>query len=208
MTLTFATAGFAISGGGTFCGYLLPRVFWGVFMPSFAVGSGLLPFSVSQTANSKTIQNPKFNGRKHFFQRIPFMKSGKQSVDVNARFFRPLPCSQRNAVVCNSDVGFSIVRLFFTGRPSAIFWTIRAVVIDPVKRCSRRSFAHVFNKICKRRPSFANVDASRTIPVVSGAFGVVTTLLNGLPNSVQIGLRLTMTALHDASVLQWSEKVK
>jgi hypothetical protein len=29
-----------------------------------------------------------------------------------------------------------------------------------------------------------------------------------LPNSVQIGLRLTMTALHDASVLQWSKKVK
>jgi hypothetical protein len=177
-------------------------------MPSFAMGFGLLPFSISQTTYRKAIQNPKFPIKKHSVQRISFVESGQQSVDVDAGFFRPLPRSQRNAIVCNSDIGFSVVRLFFTGRPSAIFWAIRTVVINPIKRCSRRSFAHVLNKICKRRPSFANVNSSRTVPFVSGAFGVVATLLNGLPNSVQIGLRLTMTALHDASVLQWSEKVK
>lgn len=208
MTLTFATTSLAIPRGSSLCGYLSPRVFGRVFMPALAMRFSLLPFGVCQSANSKTVQNAKFVNRKHFVQRIPFMKSGKQSVDMNTRSLRPLLSRQGNAVVCDSDIHLSVVRLFFSRRPSAIFRAIRAVVINPIKRCAKRSFAHIFNKISKQRPAFAHANTSRPMPVISGVFGVRTTLLNGLPNSVQIGLRLTMTALHDASVLQWSEKVK
>ena len=204
----FATASLAIPRGSSLRGYLSSRVFGRVFVSSLAMRFSLLPFGVCQPTNSKAVQNAKLVSRKHFVQRISFMKSGKQSVDMNARSLRPLLSRQGNAVICDSDIHLSVVRLFFSCRPSAIFRAIRAVVINPIKRCAKRSFAHIFNKISKRRPAFAHANTSRPIPAIGGIFGVVTTLLYGLPNSVQIGLRLTMTALHDASVLQWSEKVK
>lgn len=208
MTLTFATTSFAIPRGSPFCGNLLPRVFGGVFMPSFTMCSGLLSFSICQPANRKAVQNAKHFGGQHFFNWVALVKPSEQSVDMYAKALRPLPSSQRYAVFGDSDVNFSIVRLLFAGRPSAIFRAVRPVIIDAIKSSSGWSLAHVSNKIRKRHPSFANVNASSPISFIRRVFRIRTTLFGGLPYGVQIGLGSAMTTLHGASVLQWSRKIK
>ena len=204
----FTATGFAIPRGSSLCGNLLPRVFGGVFMPSFAMGSGLLPFSVCQPANRKAVQHTKHLRGQHFFNGITLVEPSKQSVDVNAKAFRPLTGGQRYAVFGNSDIGFSVVGLFFARRPSAVFRAVRAVVINTIKSGSGWSFTHIRNKIRKRHPSFANINASSPISFICRVFRIRTTLFGGLPCGVQVGLGSAMTTLHDASVLQWSRKVK
>lgn len=200
--------GFAIPRGSSLCGNLLPRVFRGVFMPSFAMGSGLLTFGVCQPADRKAVQHTKHLGGQHFFNRVTLVEPPEQGVDVDAKTLRPLTGSQRYAVFGNSDVSLSVVRLFFAGRPSAIFRAVRAVVINAIKSGFGRSFTHIRNKIRKRHPSFANINASSPISSICRVFRIRTTLFGGLPHGVQIGLGSAMTTLHGASVLQWSRKVK
>jgi len=205
---SFTATGFAIPRGSTFCGNLLPRVFGGVFMPSFTMGSGLLPFSVCQPADRKAVQHAKHLGGQHFLNRVALVEPSKQSVDVDAKTLRPLLGSQRYTVFGNSDIHFSVVRLFFAGRPSAVFRAVRPVVINAIKSGSGWSFTHIRNKIRKRHPSFANINASSPISFICRVFRIGTTLFGGLPYGVQIGLGSAMITLHGASVLQWSRKVK
>jgi len=205
---TFAATGFAVSGGGAFRRNLMPGVFGDVFMPSFTMGSGLLPFGVSKTANGKTIQHAELFLGQHFFNRMPFVKTGQNCVDMNAKTFRPLPSRQCHVIFGDSDVRFPIVGLLFARCPTAIFWAIRPIVINAIKRCAEWPFAHISNKIRERHPPFTNVNASSPISFICRVFRIKTTLFSRLPYSVQIGLGLAMTTLHGVSVLQWSEKVK
>ena len=205
---TFTATGFAIPRGSSLCGNLSSSVFGDVFMPSFTMGSGLLPLGVCQPANRKAVQHTKHFGGQHFFNGIALVKPSKQSVDVDAKALRPLTGGQRYAVFGNSDVSLSVVRLFFAGRPSAIFRAVRAVVINAIKSGSGWSFTHIRNKIRKRHPSFANINASSPISFICRVFRIRTTLFGGLPYGVQVGLGSAMTTLHGASVLQWSRKVK
>lgn len=64
----------------------------------------------------------------------------------------------------------AIICLLFGGRPSAILWSIRAVVVDTVKRHPARRMPHVGEEIGELKPSLANGDAS---PAVTGVGGVI-----------------------------------
>ena len=180
---TLAPASFAISGWRPFCGKLRPCVFGRVFMPSLAMRFGLLSSSVCLSSQRQTRKIKHFGLRKHFFNWQSFVISQKKCIDVNAKSLRPLHCGQRYSVMCDANINESVVSLFLAGRPSAIFWTIRAIIVDTVKCSAFRLFAHISDKVPKalrvwliRQPSITNLNTTTTIAVILGVVFVVAPL--------------------------------
>lgn len=205
---TLAPASFAISGWRPFCGKLRPCVFGRVFMPSLAMRFGLLSSSVCLSSQRQTRKIKHFGLRKHFFNWQSFVISQKKCIDVNAKSLRPLHCGQRYSVMCDANINESVVSLFLAGRPSAIFWTIRAIIVDTVKRIAQRPITNVSQKVFKNVPPLAYINAAPSITRERSVFGVVASLFNCLPQNINRSFGFAMCAVHAANVIQWSEKVK
>lgn len=208
ITSSFSSALFAIPRRRSFCGKLFACVLGGVFMPSFAMCLGLLPPSICLPSQRQTRKIKHLGLEKHFFDWQLFVIPTKKCVDVNAKSFRPLHRSQRYSVMRNANINESVVRLFFSGRPSTILWAIRAVIVDTVKRITQRAIANVGQKVFKNVPSFAYINAAPSITGKRNVFGVVASLFDCLPQTINASSGLTMCAVHAANVIQWSEKVK
>ena len=206
--LTFAPTSLAISRRRPLSGYLLPGVFKRVFVAAFAMSSGLLSFRIGCAAQQQTRKVQHFGLRKYLFGWQPFVVSLKQRVDMDSQSLRPLHCSQRQSVMCDANINFSIVRLFFSSCPAAIFRTVRPVVVNTIQCIAGHPFAHISQKIIKIVPSLAQVNTALSIPIKSGIVWVIAPLFYGLPQNVNGSLRFAMTTFHAANVIQWSEKVK
>lgn len=205
---TFAPTLFAISGWRPFCGKLRSCVFGRVFMPSLAMRFGLLPSSVCLSSQRQTGKIKHFDLRKHFFNRQSFAISQKKCIDVDAKPLRPLHCGQRHSVMRDANINESVVSLFLAGRPSAIFWAIRAIIIDTVKRISQRPIANVSQKVFENVPPLTYINAAPSITRERSVFGVVASLFDCLPQNINGSFGFAMCAVHEANVIQWSEKVK
>lgn len=206
--LAFATTSLAVSRRRPFRGYLLSSIFRRVFMASFAMSFGLLPTGIGFSAQHQSRKIAHQCLRQNFFGRPSRVISAKQRVDMNVQTLRPLHSGQRQSVVCNANVYLSVIRLLFSSRPTAVFWAIRAVVVNAIQRVSKRRLAYVSQKIFKIVPSFAQINASLSIPIKSSVFWVIAPLFYGLPQNVNGSLRFAMTTFHAVNVIQWSSKVK
>lgn len=74
--------------------------------------------------------------------------------------------------------------LFFHCRPSAVLRTVALVVVDAVNSLSVRTATHVFEKVFKGAPVFANRNAATAIVFVVAMLWVSAALVNPGPNVV------------------------
>ena len=90
----------------------------------------------------------------------------------------------------------TIAGLFSSGRPSAILWRIRAVVVDAIKRVLLRwSATNVYEKrLVGLSPPIAHHNSAPAIPCEAAVTGVVASGLHSLPNLI-LGRGLAERAL-------------
>lgn len=80
----------------------------------------------------------------------------------------------------------TICSLLFVRCPSAIFWAVWSVVIDPIQRESNRTISHIRKEILERiNPSFTNHDSPTTVSVPVLRSAIATAVLNSVPRIVR-----------------------
>ena len=96
--------------------------------------------------------------------------------------------------VCVVDnVVSPIVGLLFIRGPSAIFRTVRAVVVFAIKRKPFWPIPHVFPKVCKRKPpTSADFDASPSVSWVVFASRIATSIYHSIPRFICLGVRTSV----------------
>ena len=84
----------------------------------------------------------------------------------------------------NSVVKSAVIEVALPRYPSAIFWAVWAVIIDPVDIETLRSHSHVGDEVRKLPPALANSDAPAAVVAVMKAVCVFTSLKQLLPNPI------------------------
>lgn len=84
-----------------------------------------------------------------------------------------------------------VLRLLFSRRPAAVFWRIRAVIIDAIKRESWvGTLAHILKEVLETMPTLANEDPARPIARIRRVRRTFAPALHLAPDSVLGGLRV------------------
>lgn len=122
-------------------------------------------------------------------------------VDLRAtksEIFYPFCHALCHAINFYHDVPARISHLFFWGGPSAIFFGIVSVHIDPVDRMGwGRFFAHIFQKILKRIfPSVTDNNSPSPVVGILTIVGIVAAALHKLPASVFRSANRAMSKLN------------
>ena len=89
-------------------------------------------------------------------------------------------------------IAASVTVLDLRRRPSAIAGFVVSVVVDPVKRHPRRTFAHVFKEWFERLPTVAKRDASATVVFPLRPAGVGASAFHGFPSAPRFGCVLSV----------------
>jgi len=97
-----------------------------------------------------------------------------------------VPCASWGLGMAALSARTPVVALFRCGRPSAILGAIGSVVVNTVKRMTRRwATAHIFKeRSVARSPAFADVDASSSISVVSAYSRKFASAFHSTPNAI------------------------
>ena len=105
---------------------------------------------------------------------------------INPSFSRPVGCAHGFSIVREQACGASVLTLLGWRLPSAIAWFVIAIIINTTNTVTwTRWIAHVLKKRFERlSPSIAHFDATLSILGIVGIAGVVASLLNALPATV------------------------
>lgn len=198
---TLTATSLAVPRGSSLFGELQSRVFGGIFMPSFAMGSGLLSPSVGFATQFQPRKVGHQGLRQYFFGRQSGVIPRKKRIHLYAQAFRPLRCGQRQPFMRNSDVNVPIVGLLFASCPTTIFGAVRAIVINAIQRIAGRSFADICHKVFKVVPPFAKVNSTLPIAVKCRVARVVAPLFNCLPQNVNRRSCFAVCSFHATSVI-------
>ncbi len=91
----------------------------------------------------------------------------------------------RLAVDGDHHVGPGVAVLLSRGRPAAVLWGVRPVVVDPIERHSRRVISHVRVEILEPgEPPVTHDDTPSAIPVVCCVAVVRASVFSSAPTSV------------------------
>jgi len=105
--------------------------------------------------------------------------------DANSR--RPCFEHHRFAIEGDEPCAGTIAGLLTSGGPSAVFWRVVAIVVDPVDRAVCWLGAHVCQKVFKAlrpTPSVADLNAAPTVSVEKPIGGVAASVLHSRPNAI------------------------
>jgi len=109
-------------------------------------------------------------------------------IDCSARysnFFGPSRDWERFSIECNQSVASSIPVLCRTCSPSAIFLAVISVIVDTIKRMSRRwSIAHIRNEVFKRLPALTNFNSSAPVSFIRMVIWSSTSIVHIYPCSM------------------------
>lgn len=111
-------------------------------------------------------------------------QTASDTLNRDIKDFAPFSDGFDFSFVPEPFVSAVIPRLRFVGCPAAISRLIVPIVVNSVKRCVLWSFPHVFEKVFKDLPSFANLYSSPTVPMETGRFFIVAATFHGCPTSV------------------------
>jgi hypothetical protein len=100
---------------------------------------------------------------------------------------RPFCKAFRNAINFYLDVAGSVVGLFFSSGPSAIFFAIPKVIINPLQSHAVWTRTHVINKALEVMPTVAQGYAASSVSVKKPAFGVQASGFHVHPYSIGFG---------------------
>lgn len=108
---------------------------------------------------------------------MPFM----QQVIIDTKMHRQLHQCISLAMPRYANVLYGVVALFFSRRPSTIRFTVRAIVIDPIKRCAWRLWSHIKKESTETIPSWIMRYPASSVAVVLIVFLVVASLFHAGP---------------------------
>lgn len=102
-------------------------------------------------------------------------------------FGRAVHASQLLAIawIFSSSAVVCVIGLHKRIGPSAIFWSVRTIVVDAIKRCPFGSFPHVGKEVVEYRPSFANRNAATTVSRVVRCLGIKTSFAHRFPGTIR-----------------------
>jgi len=78
----------------------------------------------------------------------------------------------------------AISRLYFSGRPAYIPWSIRAIIVNSVEACIVWARPDVSQKPLKILKLFSEVNTPAAIMSIGGTYGIFTPLLDPKPNLI------------------------
>jgi len=96
----------------------------------------------------------------------------------------PVSCKSPELSIAAANGRAPVFELFRAGRPSAVLFTIWAIVVDSVNRKSGRSLPHIFKKLTEFLPSFADRDSSASVVAPRRSFWTRASANHGMPNIV------------------------
>ncbi len=112
---------------------------------------------------------------------------GKPTPDQSARefsFFFPSRNSLSPSVMCEQHGIAAILRLLFSGSPTAILFAIWSVIVYAFQGLSVWARSHVLIELGKIVPFFANIYSSTTVAKIKCAAFVEASLAHRLPDAI------------------------
>ena len=101
----------------------------------------------------------------------------------------------------------SVSGLDKTSCPSTVFFTVRSIIVDTIKRCSFGFFSHIGNKVCDVMPAFTNKNTSSAISRIFCVFRFITSCHHARPRWVQSVIPKTVLAINIRSFLNAFKRV-
>lgn len=138
---------------------------------------------------------------KDIFQGKALFQSIRDNGAKNPRYARPLRNGQSPSVVGDKMIAPAVVVLFYTCRPSTIFGTVVARIVDSFQGVlKRRALAEIAIETLERlAPTLADGNAPRSIVAVIPILGVIATPLHIVPDAVFISVRHAVYEVTSAS---------
>lgn len=134
--------------------------------------------------NLLTAQTLRWCGQRAF-QRPTLMQALIDQSGVPTKAQSPIGLGQRDAVPFQKLVASSVSRLRGSGCPSAVFWRVRAVVIDAIQLMAWWALAHVTNKRSEiLSPRFADGNTSTAVVFIGRQGRAIAPSLHVPPPSV------------------------
>ena len=121
--------------------------------------------------------------------------TGNPSVDSADRdIFQSTSVLKKHFYAIKNDisVGACIPRLFIACCPSAVFFAVTTIIVNPIQRAALWSAAHVGKKAFVFGPLVAIGNSSAAVVWPLGSVGVVAPALHSRPNSVFSGIAIAM----------------
>lgn len=133
-----------------------------------------------------------------------------QDGSRKGKIFRPLADCLGNAVMGRGLSATTIGNLLALCGPSAVFWAIRAVIVDAIYGVVRsRRLTHVGIKVFKGCPALTHKNVAPTILRVMHCGWILAPVFHARPNPVDLGSRkpvcfwrTALALLHDATTLR------
>lgn len=197
----------AIPRYGSFCGCLLTSIFWGEFMAAFAMSFSLLSRSICRTTESKTRKIYVFVLGKYLSCGPTKLKSSNNCISVNTSFFSPLLGRLCAALVCNTDVYFSVICLFFARGPLTVIWTVWAIIIKSIYCVFLWTRPHVGLKRKKIIPLLADLNSSTAVSGIVSSSRCVAPGSHLKPDAVNRSFALPVFYCHSQNILYWKGQV-
>lgn len=118
-----------------------------------------------------------------------------ESNYINPSFSRPVSGAHGFSIVREQACGASVLTLLGWCLPLAVAWFVVAVIVNASNAMTWTWWiAHVFKKRFERlSPPFAYLDSTASVLGVVGIAGVVTSLLNTLPATMNFRATLAVT---------------
>lgn len=159
--LVFKPTGFA----RTFVRSRFIKIFAGKWMPAFAMR--LRPadcgnrwvFPKSRVREKRLTQN--------LVDWLSVSPASLNSSSRNVQMPRPLCNGHGLPIESQIDVIPTVVTLLNSPSPLAVFWRVRAIIVDTFDGHFGRTVSHVFKKLLKGLPSFTDGDTSGSVVAVS-----------------------------------------
>lgn len=159
------------------------------------LGRPLVPFTTMRacqsTGNSLTWVNGNSAQIRHqsAVKRALYRNAGsqppKKCLIVDTQFFGPFFCRLGDAVVGDAECISAVVLLFRLPRPAAVFRTVGSIVIDPLNRMTRGSFAHIQGENFEIQPTFAYPNPPAPIIREGGVVRIKAALLKPRPDIIK-----------------------
>lgn len=177
------------------------RIFLRKFMAVGTVGKRAEPRGASRSGGFDVGWQPILT--KNLLWCFPRIYSAQDGANGYLQDVGPLGHGFSDAPKGNKHTGALIRRLFGSRRPFAVFWTVRAIVINPLKRCSVWPIAHVLNKQGKIIPSLADSYSSAPVIYKRSVSRVETPRSHSLPSAIERMVKQAMffTKVHSANLI-------
>ena len=131
------------------------------------------------------------------------VQSALQCRREHSSLARYLRQRRSDTIDCHSAIVAPVIVLDFVRGPSNISGFVMPVCVDAVERVTRRTLAHVGQKIRKRvSPALAHLNAAGTIRGVAGVTRVVTATFRAVPRVVRRGDATVRSRVHAVAVRQ------